>query len=411
MTAPSPPTAPSLTLLLDAELYAPEPLGRGHVLLGGGRVLHVGAEPPEIRGVPVEAVDLGGRRVVPGLVDAHVHVTGGGGEAGPHTRAPAPALSHYTTAGVTTVVGLLGTDDLTRNTAGLLARVRALRAEGLTAFFWTGGYHLPPTTLTGTVRGDIVHLAECIGFGELAISDHRSSQPTFEQVAHLASECHVAGLMSGKAGVLHLHLGDGERGLALLRRMLDETELPPRTVHPTHVNRRRALFDEALALAERGVTVDVTAFPPEEAGEDEVEASEAVGRYLDSGLAPERLTVSSDGGGCLPHFDPQGELVQMGFATSGALADLLRRLLDAGRPLESVLPPFTQNPARALRLARKGRLAPGADADLVVLDADHGIADVMARGRWMVRDGRPVVPGLFESSPSPHPRHAVPPRP
>jgi beta-aspartyl-dipeptidase (metallo-type) len=387
---------PPLDLLVDADLYAPEPLGRRHVLVGGERVLYVGAERPRVEGVPVEETDLGGRRVIPGLVDAHVHVTGGGGEAGPHTAAPAPPLTAYTTAGVTTVVGLLGTDDLTRTTAGLLRRVRALNAEGITAFAWTGGYHLPPTTLTGSVRSDIVHVAEVIGFGELAISDHRSSQPRFDEFARVASACHVAGLMTGKAGVLHLHLGDGERGLAYVRRALAETELPPRTFHPTHVNRRSALLEEAFALAARGVPVDVTAFPPEDAGEDEVDAAEALARYLDAGLPPERLTVSSDGGGCLPHFDRQGALVRMDFATSRALADLLGRLLDAGRPLESVLPPFTSNPARSLRLPRKGRLAPGTDADLVVLDDAHRVTDVMARGRWMVRDGTPVVRGLFE---------------
>jgi beta-aspartyl-dipeptidase (metallo-type) len=395
----SPPTASAaapLALLLDADLYAPEPLGLGHVLVGGGRVLYVGTERPRIEGVDVEETNLGGRRLIPGLVDAHVHVTGGGGEAGPHTAAPAPPLSAYTLAGVTAAVGLLGTDDLTRSPAGLLRRVRALNAEGLTAFMWTGGYHLPPATLTGSVRGDVVHLAECIGFGELAISDHRSSQPTLDQFLHVASECHVAGLMTGKAGVLHLHLGDGERGLDLVRRALDGTELPPRTFHPTHVNRRRALWAEALALTERGVTVDVTAFPPEDAGEDEVDAFDAVAHYLDAGLPPERLTVSSDGGGCLPHFDRQGELLRMDFATSGALAELLRRLIAAGRPLDAVLPPFTLNPARHLRLHGKGRVAPGGDADLVVLDEDHGVADVMARGVWVVRDGRPVVRGTFE---------------
>ena len=174
------------------------------------------------------------------------------------------------------------------------------------------------------------------------------------------------------------------------------TGRPSRTIHPTHVNRRRALLDEAFALPERGVTVDVTAFPPDEATDDEVDAFDAVARYLDSGLPPERLTVSSDGGGCLPVFDRQGELVRMDFATSGALSDLLRRLLAAGRPPEVVLPPFTTNPARLLRLHTKGRIAPGADADLAVLDDAHRVADVMARGVWMVRDGRPVVRGTFE---------------
>ena len=389
------PEAP-LVLLENAEVYAPEPRGRACLLVGGGRLLWMGAAPPRLEGLTVEALDLGGRRVIPGLVDGHAHVTGGGGEAGPETAVPPPPLSRHTTAGVTSVVGLLGTDDTTRTTGGLLRQTRALRREGLSAWAWTGGYHLPPMTLTGSVRSDIVFLEEVIGFGELAISDHRSSQPTFDEVVRVAADCHVAGLMTGKAGVLHLHLGDGERGLSLVRQALDETELPPRTFHPTHVNRRRGLFEEALALAERGVTIDVSAFPPELADADEVVAADAVVRYLNAGLPLERLTVSSDGGGCLPEFDEQGELVRMDFATAQALADLLKSLLDAGHPLERVLPLFTRSPAQFLRLPRKGRLAPGTDADLVVLDDEHRVSDVMARGVWHVRDGRPVRRGLFE---------------
>ena len=391
------PPSPALTVLVDADVYAPEPLGRRCVVVAGERVVAVTEAPPRLAGLDVETVDVGGRRLIPGLVDAHVHVTGGGGEAGPHTAAPAPPLSGYTTAGVTSVVGLLGTDDTTRTTGGLVRRVRALRAEGLSAWAWTGGYHLPPTTLTGSVRSDIAFVREVIGFGELALSDHRSSQPTPDEIARVAADCHVGGLMTGKAGVLHLHLGDGARGLRTVRHLLDTTEIPPRTFHPTHVNRRAELLDEALALTERGVTVDLTAFPPGEAVGDEVSAADAVARFVASGLPQERLTVSSDGGGCLPTFDAQGELVRMGFATSAALADLLAELLASGQRLEAVLPLFTSNPARLLRLAGKGVVAPGASADLVVLDAAGRPAGVMARGRWHVRGGRAVVRGTFEA--------------
>ncbi len=389
-----------MLLLCDAELYAPEPRGRCDLVVGGERVLWVGPAGEGARAFPsVPARSLAGRRVIPGLVDAHVHITGGGGEAGPHTKVPPVPLSAYTRGGVTTVVGLLGTDDATRSTAELVQGVHALRAEGLSAWAWTGGYHLPPTTLTGTVRGDIA-LVEClIGVGELALSDHRSSQPTLDEVLRLASEAHVAGLMSGKAGVLHLHLGDGARGLALVREALAVSELPPRVFHPTHVNRRRALFDEAIALARQGCAVDVTAFPvaPDE---DAWPADEAIRRYWAAGAPPERLTCSSDGGGCLPRFDDEGRVSGFGVGDAGALADTLRALLASGVPLAEALPPFTSNPARVLRLARKGHIAVGADADLVVLDADGRITDVMARGEWHVREGALVRRGTFEGAPA-----------
>jgi beta-aspartyl-dipeptidase (metallo-type) len=156
-------------------------------------------------------------------------------------------------------------------------------------------------------------------------------------------------------------------------------------------------MEEAFALTAQGVTVDVTAFPPEYAVGDEVVAAEAVLEYLDGGLPPERLTVSSDGGGCLPRFDAQGQPVGLDFATPGLLADLLADLLRRGLPLERALPPFTTSPARHLRLPDRGEVRPGAVADLVALDDDGRPHDVMARGRWHVRDGRPVVRGLFEA--------------
>ena len=384
----------SLTLLLNAELYDPEPRGRVHLLVGGERVLWVGREVPAI-GVPVEEHDLGGQRVIPGLIDCHVHLTGGGGEAGPETRVPPVALSRMTTGGVTTAIGVLGTDDAIRTPGELVTVARGLNAEGLTAYCMTGGYHLPPVTITGNVRRDLVLIDLILGVGEVAISDHRSSQPTLDELLRVAADAHVGGLMSGKAGILHLHVGDGERGLQPVRDALDRSEIPAPVFHPTHVNRRRALFEEALALAERGCTVDVTSFPVAE-DEDGWSAVAALTRYLAAGLPPERVTVSSDGGGCLPVFDRDGRVVEMDVGRPASLIETLAGLVECSQPLERVLPPFTSNPARLLRLTRKGQLGVGADADLVVLDERGGAAEVMARGRWHVREGRAVVQGTFE---------------
>lgn len=395
---PSAAPTPALTLIRNALVFAPEALGPRQLLVGGGKILWIGdADEPAPVVSGLEMVDLCGRRLIPGLIDGHAHVTGGGGEGGFATRVPPVPLSRFTTAGVTTVIGVLGTDDLARTPGELLASVHALREQGLGAFAWCGGYHLPPVTLTGSVRGDIVFLDPVIGVGELAISDHRSSQPTFDEFVRVGSEAHVAGLMTGKAGVLHLHLGDGVRGLALVRRALDETELPASVFHPTHINRRKALFEEALALAMRGCTVDITAFPVGE-GEDAWSAADAWERYHASGAPAERLTISSDAGGCLPTFDHDGRLCRMDVGSAHALLDTIRELLARGHALDAVLPAFTRNIARHLRLAGKGELMIGADADLVALDADGRVADAMAQGVWHVRDGETLRMGMFETS-------------
>lgn len=386
-----------LQLLLNADVFAPEPLGLRHLLVAGGRIAWLGDTVPDLpSALGVERTDLEGRRVIPGLIDCHVHVTGGGGEAGPLTRVPPLAPSTISRWGVTTVVGLLGTDDVIRTPAELVVTTLGLRDAGLSAWCWTGGYHVPPATVTGSVRGDLA-LVDCvIGVGELAIADHRSSQPSTAELLRVAADAHVGGLMAGKAGVVHLHVGDGARGLEQLREALDGSELPAAVFHPTHVNRRRALFEEALDAARRGVTVDVTAFPVEE-DEDAWPAVEAVARFLDSGAPRERLTVSSDAGGCLPQFDDAGRVVRMGVGHAGSLICTLAGLLRRGIPLAEALPPFTTNVAGALMLPRKGCLEAGADADLVVLDTDETIHGVMARGAWHLRGGQVTRRGPFEA--------------
>ena len=183
----------------------------------------------------------------------------------------------------------------------------------------------------------------------------------------------------------------------LVRRALDDTELPARVFHPTHINRRKGLFEEALALAQRGCTVDITAFPVDE-GEDAWSAAEAWERYHAAGAPAERLTISSDAGGCLPTFDHDGRMCRMDVGSAHALLDTVRQLLARGHVLDAVLPAFTRNIARHLRLAGKGEIVVGADADLVALDAAGHVADVMAQGVWHVRDGETLRVGMFENA-------------
>ena len=246
------------------------------------------------------------------------------------------------------------------------------------------------------MRSDLVLFEPLLGIGELAISDHRSSQPTFDEILRLAADAHVAGLMTGKAGILHLHLGDGPRGLELVRRALQQSEIPARVFNPTHVNRRKALFAEAVDLARAGCVVDLTAFPVDE-GEDAYSAAEGLQRYLASGAPPDRVTISSDAGGCLPCFDAEGRVCSMDVGASGALLETLRALLAAGMPLSDALPAFTSNPARLLRLAGKGMIAAGADADLSCWTRQVAPKPSSFKGISTSGTARPSRRGTFES--------------
>ena len=385
-------------LLRNVHVYAPEALGLCHVLVAAGKIISVSSELPVIgKDLLASDTDYTGQKLIPGLIDGHAHITGGGGETGFNSKVPAVHLSEYTQAGVTTVVGLLGTDDLTRTTSSLVAQVYALRESGLSAYCYTGGYHVPLTTLTGSVKSDIVHIEPVLGVGELAISDHRSSQPTLAELARIAGDAHVAGLMTGKAGIVHFHLGDGERGMDLINELLQQTEIPARVLNPTHCNRKNELFEQACQLSHLGCYIDVTAFPVDE-GEDGLTAADAFKHYRAAGCPMTQLTISSDGGGCLPHFDHQGELLHMDFGRNIALSETLKELLDAGENAADVLPVLTQNVAQLLRLHDKGQVKVGNDADLVILDDDNQIQDVMALGQWHRKNHQTLVFGGFENN-------------
>jgi beta-aspartyl-dipeptidase (metallo-type) len=388
-----------MTLIRGGEVFAPEPLGRKDVLVAGGVIVAVG-EPGRLAagGFEMEVVDAAGRRVVPGLVDPHVHILGGGGEGGPATRAPEIRIEDIVASGVTTVIGCLGTDGVTRHMTSLLAKARALEAEGVSTFVFSGSYEVPVRTLTGSVRSDLVLVDKVIGAGEIAVSDHRSSQPTFDEIARLAAECRVGGMLGGKAGVLHLHLGDGRRGLELLFRLVRETEIPVTQAIPTHITRNRRLFEQGLDWAAAGGSVDVTVGPDPAPGDPDVAFEELIAAFKERGLPLTRVTASSDGNGSMPVFDADGRLVRLTVATE---TDLLRKLREAVRkgllPLETALRIFSTNAADFYKLGRKGRIEPGRDADLLVLDGDLGLVDVFARGKRLMAGGKLLARGTFSA--------------
>ena len=387
-----------MLLLKNAVVFAPAPVGRADILVAGGRIERV---EPDIRvpGDDCTVVDASSLAAVPGLIDAHVHLTGGGGEGGYATRTPELALSDAVRGGITTVVGCLGTDGVTRSPEALLAKAHGLDEEGLSTFIYTGFYAVPTLTLTGSIERDLLLVDKVVGVGEVALSDHRSTQPTFEQFVRLAAEARRGGILSGKAGVVNVHMGDGRRGLSMLRRVVEDTEIPAAQFVPTHINRNPALFDEGIAWAKAGGLVDfTTSTVPAWIAEGEVKCSRGLRTMIDAGVEVSQITFTSDGQGSMPVFDAQGrfERLDVGRVTS-LLAEVRDAVLHERVPLETALQVVTVNPARILKLRGKGQLAAGADADITLLDPRSlDVRGVIARGRWMMRDGEVVVRGTFE---------------
>lgn len=391
-----------LKLIRGAEIYAPEYLGTQDVLIGGSRILKIAPGIPAVDAYDVEVLDGNDKLLFPGLIDSHVHILGGGGEGGYHTRTPEIMLTDITLGGVTTVVGCLGTDGTTRNMASLLAKARGLAEEGITSYIYTGSYQVPVRTLTGNILDDLILIDKVVGCGEIAISDHRSSQPTREEFAKIVADTRVGGILSGKAGLVNIHMGDGDRMLSYLRYVLHETEIPPSNMLPTHVNRSTRLLRDGIDYAKTlGGFVDLTtSSDPDYLEEDEVTASVGLRMMLEAGVPKHQITFSSDGQGSMPIFDKDGAFLGLGV---GKVTSLYREVRDAilkeKVDITQALMPATSNPADLLKLKGKGRIAAGGDADLVLVEKNTlQIHTVLATGQIMVQDGVAVIKGTFEHS-------------
>jgi beta-aspartyl-dipeptidase (metallo-type) len=367
-------------LVKNAQVFGPEPMGIQDLLVVAGKIVLIGKgleKPPWVK----EVLDGEERPLVPGLIDLHVHLLGGGGEAGPASRLPEVTFEELVAAGITTCVGCLGTDDVTRHLEDLLAKARALSIQGLTAYIYTGSYRVPPVTLTGSVRRDLVLIPEVIGVGEIAISDHRSSQPTLEELLKIAADARVGGMLAGKRGLVHLHVGSAPQRLSLLWQAIETTPIPITQFHPTHVNRTPELLEEAARWVKAGGTADLTA----PSSTLTWELAEAIEVLAEADPSWERFTLSSDGGGSMPKFDEAGNLVGYASGDVRALWASVQALAQKGFLLEKALRLVTSNPARILGLPGKGRIALGHDADFLLLDENLRICATVARGRILFR--------------------------
>ncbi|MGM0753300.1 MAG: beta-aspartyl-peptidase [Bacillota bacterium] len=389
-----------LTLIQNGEVYAPEYLGKKDILIVDNKIgfIEDKIEPPH-QFVDIKVVDATGKYVVPGFIDSHVHIMGGGGEGSFRTRTPEIQLTQATLAGITTLVGVIGTDGTTRTMASLVAKAKGLEEEGITCYAQTGSYQVPLKTLTGKIEDDIILVDRIIGVGEVAIADHRSSQPTVNELTKIASSARIGGMLSGKSGIVNVHVGDSHDHLKLLEEIVDTTDIPIKQFYPTHINRNAHLFEAGIQYAQRGGYVDFTTSTiPQFLEDGEVKCSKALKRMLDAGVPVEQITYTSDGQASLPDFDGDGELIGLQIGqVSSLFSEVKDAVLEEGIPLETAIKVITSNPAKILKLKQKGHVEAEKDADLVLLDKNTlEVNTVFAKGKLMVENGEAIVKGTFE---------------
>ncbi len=391
-----------LILIRNGEVYAPEYLGQKDILIVNDKIGFVEdhIEVPEgFFSQQIQVIEADGKIAVPGFIDSHVHIIGGGGEGSFKTRTPEIKLTDATLAGITTLIGVIGTDGTTRTMTSLVAKAKALEEEGITCFVQTGSYQVPVKTLTGRIEDDIILVDRIIGAGEIAIADHRSSQPTVEELAKIGAAARNGGILSGKAGIVNVHIGDSKDCLKLLEEVVERTDLPIKQFYPTHINRNPHVFKAGIKYAKKGGYVDFTTSTiPQFLHEGEIRCSRGLKRMLDEGVPIEQITFTSDAQGSLPDFSPDGELKGLKIGkVSSLFAAAQEAVLKEGIPLETALKVITSNPAQILKLKGKGLIGAGFDGDIVLLDKESlEIRDVFAKGKMMVEERKAIVKGTFE---------------
>ena len=382
-----------MLLIKGAEVYAPEYLGKKDVLIAGEKIERIGEDLPEYEGCQV--IDGTGRIVAPGFIDRHVHITGGGGEGSFHTQAPQVQLSDLIRGGVTTVVGLLGTDGISRSTENLVAKAKALKEEGISAYCCCGAYGHPGPTITGSISRDIMFVDEIIGL-KLAVSDHRAPNITVDERIRLGSDVRTAGMLSGKAGFVCLHMGGDDRALSPVFEALERTSIPVKTFQPTHVGRAKKLQEDAFKLAKMGGTIDFTCGQFEEKIK---ELAASLRAAKEAGVPMDKVTISSDGQGSWSNYDAAGNLTEMGVSSVDTMyRQVVYQVQNENMSLEEALSLGTRNVAKALEVyPKKGAVHEGSDADVLVLNGDLSMNTVIARGSLMMQDGVLLKKGTYEA--------------
>ena len=379
-----------LKIIKNAEIYSPDYLGKKDILIGGEKILAIDNS-IDINSSVAEIIDAKGKIITPGLIDQHIHLTGAGGKQAFSSMTPEISVNELIQCGTTTVMGMLGTDGVTRSLQGLYAKVKGLEQEGISAYMLTGYFGFPTKTMLDSVLEDMVFIDKVIGC-KTAISDERASFPTENELLKVLREVHVGGLTSGKGGILHIHLGALESRMDILLDLVKKYHFPIRHISPTHVGRTKALFDQAIEFAKLGGMIDIST------GGTKFDLPYKQVLYaLEKGVSIDNITFSSDGNAGMAKKDENGKIIKLYKAPVDLnLKQVILLIQEAGMSISDAFKLITTNPARNLSLYHKGKIAVGNDADLCFFDKEFSLTDVISRGNIMMKNAEIIKCNCYE---------------
>lgn len=379
-----------LTLIKNTHLYTPEYCGVKDLLLCGEKLVAIG-EHLNVTGTQTQEIDAQGLNCMPGLIDQHVHIIGGGGQTGYFSLAPEISLSTLIKCGTTTVVGLLGTDGFVKTLPQLYAKTKALCQDGISAYMLTGFYGLPTPTITSSIAEDMIYLDKCIGC-KIAMSDDRSSHPTKLELLRIIQQVRLGGFTSAKGGVMHVHLGALPSKIDLLLEIAKEFPSLISYISPTHMGRTHDLFLQAIEFAKLGGMVDIST-----GGTKYTDPHLTVMEGLERGININQMTFSSDGNAGVRRKNSEtGEDTYKKAPLHKNLEQVVALIKEDGMSPSEAFKLITVNPAKNMKLKGKGRIAEELDADFTLFDDQWQLQEVWARGTRMMHEGTVIKKGNFE---------------
>ena len=379
-----------LTLIKNTHLYTPEYCGVKDLLLCGEKLVAIG-ERLNVTGTQTQEIDAQGLNCMPGLIDQHVHIIGGGGQTGYFSLAPEISLSTLIKCGTTTVVGLLGTDGFVKSLPQLYAKTKALCQDGISAYMLTGFYGLPTPTITSSIAEDMIYLDKCIGC-KIAMSDDRSSHPTKLELLRIIQQVRLGGFTSAKGGVMHVHLGALPSKIDLLLEIAKEFPSLISYISPTHMGRTHDLFLQAIEFAKLGGMVDIST-----GGTKYTDPHLTVMEGLERGININQMTFSSDGNAGVRRKNSEtGEDTYKKAPLHKNLEQVVALIEEDGMSPSEAFKLITVNPAKNMKLKGKGRIAEELDADFTLFDDQWQLQEVWARGTRMMHEGTVIKKGNFE---------------